>query len=81
MKELPPDSPRDANTREQLQAIGRAIDEGLPQGWGFFLMAFPFNDAPGRMNYISNANRTDVIKLMKEWIEKEEAKLGWGKHV
>jgi hypothetical protein len=71
--EVPPEGNKDTNTRETMQNLGRFLDEALPQGWGFFLMVFPFNDAPGRMNYVSNSNREDVLKLMKEFITKTEA--------
>jgi hypothetical protein len=33
---------------------------------GFILMVFPFEDRPGRCNYISNADRKDVVTLLKE---------------
>jgi hypothetical protein len=33
---------------------------------GFCLMVFPFSDFDGRANYISNANRADIITLLKE---------------
>jgi hypothetical protein len=33
---------------------------------GFCLMVFPFADFDGRANYISNANRADIITLLKE---------------
>lgn len=81
IKPAEPEGNRDANTRETLQAIGRVIDEALPQGWGFFLMSFPFNDAEGRMNYIANSQREDVIKLMHEFIQKEDRLKGYGEHV
>lgn len=69
---VPPEGGKDAYTRDRLQQIGRMVDELLPDKWGFFLMAFPFEDADGRMNYISNAQREDILKLMKEFIEKSE---------
>ncbi len=33
---------------------------------GFMLLVFPFGDRSGRANYISNANRADVVTLLKE---------------
>lgn len=33
---------------------------------GFVMMVFPFRDHGGRCNYISNANRDDVVVLLKE---------------
>lgn len=37
-----------------------------PRKTGFVLLVFPFDDGPGRCNYISNAEREDVIVLLKE---------------
>jgi hypothetical protein len=68
--EAKPEGGRDAYTRDRLQKIARMIDEELPQGWGFFLMAYPFNDAEGRMNYVSNGNRDDIKRLMQEFLSK-----------
>jgi len=39
---------------------------------GFVLMVFPFFDQPGRCNYISNANRTDVKVLLREQLSRFE---------
>jgi len=42
-------------------------------GYGFTLMVFDLNAiAGGHMNYISNANRADVVVAMKEFIAAEE---------
>jgi hypothetical protein len=71
--EAPPEGNKDANTREVMKKIARIIDEELPQGWGFFILTFPFGAAPGRMNYVANAKREDVLRLMKEFITKTEA--------
>lgn len=43
---------------------------------GFVLMVFPFNrmgddgPAPGRMNYISNANRDEVIAALEDQVQR-----------
>jgi len=67
----PPEGGKDAYTRDRMQKIARLVDEEIPQGWGFFVMAFPFGEkAPGRMNYVSNAKREDILKLMEEFIKK-----------
>src|ERR1700741_2183493 len=68
----------DAKVRRDLQALGRYMDKQLPYGWGFVLLAFPFG-ADGRMNYIANANRTDVVRSMYEFIEMTKEK--WAKDV
>lgn len=67
-----PEGAKDANTRDQMQRIAAAVNELVPDGWGFFVMAFPFSDGTGRMNYAGNAKRTDVLKLMAEFIEKNK---------
>ena len=46
--------------------------------YGFSLLVFPFaqNDkGNGRMNYISNANREDMLAAMKEFIANAEGRL------
>jgi len=70
MNNQPPEGVKDTNTRERMQHIARIVDEELPSGWGFFVMVFPFNDAEGRMNYVSNASREDIHKLMQEFLSK-----------
>jgi uncharacterized protein YbjQ (UPF0145 family) len=61
----------DVETKEIMQKFGEIIGKLLP-GFGFFLMVFAFN-SKGRANYISNAQRKDVINAMKEFIERTEA--------
>ncbi len=67
--EAKPHDGKDAYTRDRMQKIGRLIDEELPDGWGFCLMAFPFNE-PGRTNYISNGKRSDVIRSLRAFIKR-----------
>src|SRR5258708_34147294 len=68
----------DEKVRRDLQALGRHVDHQLPYDWGFVVLAFPFG-AGGRMNYISNADRIDVVRAMYEFIEVTKDK--WGEHV
>jgi len=63
--------------RERLQETARLISVSLPPNTGFILMAFDFG--PGRLEYISNAERADVVKLMREFIDKTEGGK-WMKH-
>jgi hypothetical protein len=67
-----------AKVVKDLQALGRHVDRQLPYGWGFVVLAFPFG-AGGRMNYISNANRADIVRAMYEFIEATKGK--WAEHV
>jgi hypothetical protein len=57
--------------RERMNEIARLIDGALPRGFGFVLLVFKFGRA-GFMNYISNTERADVVRAMKEFVAKEE---------
>lgn len=39
---------------------------------GFVLLVFPFEGNEGRCNYISNADRRDIVIMMKEQIKRFE---------
>jgi hypothetical protein len=54
-----------------MNGIAAAIDSELPDGFGFVLLVFNFGEG-GFMNYISNADRADVVRSMREFIAKEE---------
>lgn len=57
-----------------MQKIARAIDEELPAGWGFILMAFPCSDVAleiNRCNYVANCKREDAVKVIREWLSKQ----------
>lgn len=71
-EEAKPDGGKDANARDRMQLLASMIDEELPDGWGFALLVFPFNNLPGRVNYIANGDRMAIINLMKEWIARAE---------
>lgn len=74
MSERIGDGPIDPALRDQMNALARAIDEifngprspGQQKSVGFILLAFPFDGHEGRCNYISNAQREDVVVLLKE---------------
>jgi hypothetical protein len=67
----------DAKVRRDLQALARHVDKQLPYGWGFVVLAFPFGK-DGRMNYVANAKREDVVRAMYEFIEATKEK--WAGH-
>jgi hypothetical protein len=73
-----PQEQEDQKVRADFQALARHVDKQLPYGWGFVVLAFPFG-AGGRMNYISNADRPDIVRAMYEFIEATKDK--WGEHV
>lgn len=62
----------------KLQNIAQNIDKELPEGFGFALLTFKFNTKPdtSELMYVSNADRQDIVKAMKEWIEKTESNFG-----
>lgn len=62
---------REKQANDMLQEIVREIDEKLPEGMGFALLAYEFGDKDGRrMLYASNSNREDVLKAMLEFVDK-----------
>ena len=61
--------------KRKMQTIARKVKEELLDGFGFVVFSFIF-DNPGQMMYVSNANREDIVKAMKEWIEKTENNYG-----
>lgn len=62
---------------EILNMFGMILEKMLPENYGFTLLTYPHNEAR-RLYYVSNSQREDVIKAMKEFIEKTETT--WGKH-
>lgn len=75
---MTPEERDDAKVRADLQALARHVDRQLPYGWGFVVLAFPFGEG-GRMNYVANADRPDVVRAMYEFIEATKGE--WGEHV
>jgi len=65
------DAPIESQYIEHMKAVADGIDkifngEERPKKTGFVLLVFPFHDHEGRCNYISNAERDDVVILLKE---------------
>ena len=64
----------------RMQKIARKVDEELPQGYGFVVLAFTFGEGKdNELMYVSNANREDIVKAMQdmqEWIEKTKNTFG-----
>jgi hypothetical protein len=75
---MTPHEQEDQKVRRDLQSLANHVDAQLPYGWGFVVLAFPFG-SEGRMNYVANAERADVVRAMYEFIEATKA--GWGEHV
>jgi len=76
---MPPEreQPIEPEVVEQMNTLGHAIDEMFnPDGkkkWGFALLVFKFGQGNDhRSNYISNADRADMLATMKEFIARAE---------
>jgi hypothetical protein len=72
------DAPIEPQYREQMKQLAHALDDILNGGAkgnqrkvGFCLMVFSFGEA-GRANYISNADRSDVVTLLREQLARFE---------
>jgi hypothetical protein len=73
------DGPIQAEHHIQMNAIAETLDElfngdarGPDRKTGFVLMVFPFGNTAGRANYISNAERSDVVTMLKEQLARFE---------
>lgn len=68
--------------REMMNALAEGIDQILngkgkpePKKVGFVLLMFEFGQTEGgRVNYISNADRADMIAAMHEWLARAESR-------
>lgn len=56
--------------KESIQAIAKSVQDQLPEGYGFFVLAFPFGDSQEAV-YCSNARRDDIVKSMQEFIDRQ----------
>lgn len=74
--------PIDPAFHAQMNALASVLDEAFngancPEGEkkvGLFLTTFEF-DAPGRFNYISNADKVDVRAMLKDVIARIEGRM------
>ena len=71
------DKPIEPKYTSLMNALARAVDDVLngeerPKQNGFILLVFPFEGHEGRCNYISNANRADVLVMLKEQVARFE---------
>ena len=56
-----------------MQQMAEKISPMLPKDFGFAILVFPFGDG-GTSNYISNAERADMIKALRETADRLEYK-------
>lgn len=71
-----PISPELVETMDDIAALLDRMFNGNKTGedreTGFILMVFPFGSDEGRCNYISNADRDDVVAMLKHQIARFE---------
>lgn len=78
------DGPVDPKYVRMMNTFAGVLDEifnngssGQDRQVGFALMIFPFHSQEGRCNYVSNASRPDVVRLLADQLrafhEQEEA--------
>lgn len=65
--------PVEETYHDKMRSLARMLDaivnDGVrPRKIGFCLFMFNLNDTK-RVNYISNANRADVVSALREWLE------------
>lgn len=65
--------PIEQKYHDHMNAVMKALC-GLFPGSGVALLVFAFGDAK-RMNFISNAERADMIAAMKEFIARNEGRM------
>jgi hypothetical protein len=72
------DAPIEQKYREKMNELAILLDgffngalRGKDRKTGFVLMVFEF-EKPGRANYISNAERGDVVTMLKEQLARFE---------
>lgn len=69
------------DVRERLQEIARTISVMLPPYCGFCLLTFDLGDKPGRLEYVANGQREDILKAMQEFIDYNKNSEPFGRHV
>lgn len=67
----------DIERKKKFNQFAQALDKVLEkdiygQRMGFIVIAFPFGEIDGRADYISNAKREDMIKFLKETVDRFE---------
>ena len=69
------EQPVEAHHYAAMNAVASVLKEVFA-GYGFALLVFPFDRNDGRMNYISNSRRADMLRAMKEFIGRNEREHG-----
>ena len=71
------DAPIEPEYQAKMNAIAEQLDKvfngeahGEDPQTGFVLLGFPFFDHCGRCNYISNADRENILTMLKEQVRR-----------
>ena len=64
--------PIQAKHRENMQAVMGVLIEAFP-GVGLCLFLFDEHASQPRANYISNADRSQTLAAIKQWVQRQEA--------
>lgn len=69
--------------KEYLREMAEIVSQKLPDNHGFILLAFDFGvpTESSRLVYTSNANRSDAINVMKEFLIKAGHEEDWMRHI
>lgn len=71
-----------AITNKQLNEMAFRVDEFMPEGHCFIILAFPTGDDPNRqLRYASSARREDAVNTMKEWLIQAGHEEDWMKEL
>lgn len=62
---------RNEELEKLLNDLGQKIKSSMPQGYGFTLLISSYGQG-GSMFYISSVDRSDVLRMMREFIQKHE---------
>lgn len=57
-----------------MQRAAQAVLKELPKDYGFAVIAFPLDSRDGALRYVSNGDRESVLKLMREFVAKQDSK-------
>lgn len=69
---LPIEESTDSTMRKIADGMEKFIGK---EKYGFMVLVFPFSNGPSVAHYISNVNRKDMIKALREKADVLEAKL------
>lgn len=75
-------SPEKQLDRAFLREMSMAVEEKLPDNYGFLILAAPFDKGgDSRLVYTSNISRETAIKQLKEFLFRIGESEDWMKHI